>query len=208
MITLQKLKYFEKVSQFGSVSKAAEALSVSQSSVSQAIKDLEDYFQTPLIVREHNGVAITKTGYKVSMEIRQIHRHLDVLANLQKKKRNLTKGQLTLCVSDSGLHTTAESLRQFRAVYPNIALDIINVEWPESQNIILEKKVDLAICTVSSETSHLLQSTPIFVSPRRLWMHSEHPLADKDFITEGDLKNHSLFVYKVDLELEEIKNYI
>lgn len=61
-MTLQQLKYLSELLYHPSISSAAQALSISQPSLSAAIKDLEKEFQIKLITRTHNGISFTTEG--------------------------------------------------------------------------------------------------------------------------------------------------
>ena len=59
---LEYYKIFYYVSKYNSISLAAEALSISQPAVSQAIKHLEKDLGCALFVRMAKGVRLTKEG--------------------------------------------------------------------------------------------------------------------------------------------------
>ncbi|MEM6849764.1 MAG: LysR family transcriptional regulator, partial [Pseudomonadota bacterium] len=59
---LKQLRYFKRVADTGSVSKAAAALSVAQPAVSRQIAALEDSLGTPLFFRNGRGVTLTEAG--------------------------------------------------------------------------------------------------------------------------------------------------
>src|SRR3979490_577022 len=62
MLNLSRLKVLSEVISRGSFSAAAEALSYSQSAVSQSIARLEAETGTPLVVRDRRGVRPTAAG--------------------------------------------------------------------------------------------------------------------------------------------------
>ena len=66
-MNLEQLIYFEAVCKYGAISKAANALYVSQSTVSTAIAHLEKELSLTLFKRSKNGVALTEqeSGFKV-----------------------------------------------------------------------------------------------------------------------------------------------
>ena len=71
-MNFNQLKYFNTVAELGSVSKAAELLSISQPSLSAAVKELEEEFGVALFSRHYRGVTLTREGaafYKMSVNI-------------------------------------------------------------------------------------------------------------------------------------------
>ena len=62
--TLRQLQYFVAVAEQGSVSRAAQSLSISQSSVTEAIKELEGDLGVELFERHPRGLSITHKGHQ------------------------------------------------------------------------------------------------------------------------------------------------
>lgn len=71
-MTLVQLRYFQMVCNLGSTSQAAEALNISQPSVSNAIKELESEFQVTLFQRQSRGMKLTEEG----RQFLELTRHL------------------------------------------------------------------------------------------------------------------------------------
>jgi LysR family glycine cleavage system transcriptional activator len=66
---LNALRVFDAVSRLGSLTRAAEALSITQSAVSRQIAVLEDYLGRPLFERERYGVRLSVAGAAYALEI-------------------------------------------------------------------------------------------------------------------------------------------
>lgn len=64
-MNIQKYMAFVKTIELGSFTKAAEALSYSQSAISRMIHDLEKEWKVSLLERSKNGVKLTSDGYKL-----------------------------------------------------------------------------------------------------------------------------------------------
>lgn len=61
-MTFQQLYYVSEVAKLGSINRAAKSLFVSQSTISNAIKELESEFRLQLFVRTASGISITSSG--------------------------------------------------------------------------------------------------------------------------------------------------
>ena len=59
---LQQLRYFQEVAMRNSVTKAANALYVSQPTISNAIRDLEEEYGLKLFTRSAGKLTLTKEG--------------------------------------------------------------------------------------------------------------------------------------------------
>ena len=62
MMRIQQLQYLEKIVESGSINEAAKALFLSQPSLSNAIKELEQEMDLQLLVRQKSGVSLTNEG--------------------------------------------------------------------------------------------------------------------------------------------------
>ena len=69
-MTLTQITYFNAVCEYKNVTKEANALFVSRTAVSRALKDLENEWGLVLFKRSRTGVELTEDGKKVK-EIRQ-----------------------------------------------------------------------------------------------------------------------------------------
>ena len=79
---LNQLRYLVAVSEHGSIAKAARALFISQPSVSQAVKELEDELGFPVLIRERRGTTFTPRGLQVLDIAQTVMRELNKLDNL------------------------------------------------------------------------------------------------------------------------------
>lgn len=61
-MTFQQLLYVSETARLGSINKAAQALFVSQSTISSSIKDLEKEFSMPLFIRTTSGINLSPEG--------------------------------------------------------------------------------------------------------------------------------------------------
>ncbi len=76
-MTLQQIRYLEAVADKGSISKAAEALYVAQSSLSSAVKEVEQEFGIEIFERTSRGVSLTHRGQEFLSDIHFISSHYD-----------------------------------------------------------------------------------------------------------------------------------
>ncbi len=67
-LDLRRLRYFVKVAELGSLTRAAEALHVAQPALSQHMRSLEEDLGVKLLVRGSRGVALTEAGQRMLVE--------------------------------------------------------------------------------------------------------------------------------------------
>lgn len=208
-VTLRQLHYFENVVRCGSMTEAARSLNVSQSALSLAIKDLEGFFEARLFDRHNTGVELTSTGQLVFAEARKINRNVNHLKSLINQRQNPMEGEVCVGVSNFGLgFFIPQLLTDFRAVYPNIALSIINAEWPDMPQPLRAGKIDFGISGISKDHDDDIETRALRVYPRRLWVHGNNPLSSQEAIPVTALANERLFLYEHDLTLQEFSGYL
>ena len=121
LLELSQLKYFVKVAQSGSFSKAAEELFISQPAVSQAVRNLDDELGVPLFARVKNNLVINEYGVYVlhcAQEILSRCSRMD--AGLQKLVTNTELHEIRFIASSVWpLHYFAPL---FYAVHPEIEI--------------------------------------------------------------------------------------
>ncbi|WP_419873462.1 LysR family transcriptional regulator [Candidatus Pristimantibacillus sp. PTI5] len=78
-MTLQQLKYVIEVANRGSINEAAKRLFISQPSLSNAIKDLEDEMQLAIFERSNKGISLSKEGVEFLSYARQVVEQAELL---------------------------------------------------------------------------------------------------------------------------------
>ncbi|NQX69883.1 LysR family transcriptional regulator [Paenibacillus alba] len=78
-MTLQQLKYVIEVATRGSINEAAKRLFISQPSLSNAIKDLEEELQIEIFERSNKGISISKEGVEFLSYARQVVEQAELL---------------------------------------------------------------------------------------------------------------------------------
>ena len=101
MIKLELYRVFREVAQTGNFSKAAQNLFISQSAVSQSIRQLEDSLQTRLFLRTPRGVALTDDGRLLFDYVRSALGLLETGEDKLAQTRALQMGSLVIGASDT-----------------------------------------------------------------------------------------------------------
>lgn len=78
-MTLQQLKYVIEVANRGSINEAAKRLFISQPSLSNAIKDLEEEMQFAIFERSNKGISLSKEGVEFLSYARQVVEQAELL---------------------------------------------------------------------------------------------------------------------------------
>lgn len=192
---LRVLKYFLTVAREQSISAAAEALHLSQPTLSRQIKELEDELGKPLLIRGARRVTLTEEG----MLLRK--RAEEILSLVQKATDEVTFSDQTIIGNihigtgeTDGVRHLARASKQVQLEHPGICVHIITGDTIDIQEHLDRGIIDFALQfgPVDASTYDALQ-LPCKDS-FGLLMRKDSPLAAKEVITTEDLWNIPLIV--------------
>jgi DNA-binding transcriptional LysR family regulator len=202
--TIRQLQYFVAVAEQGTISRAAQNLSISQSSVTEAIKELEGDLGVELFERHPRGLSITHKGH-------QFLRHATkILADVSDARRTFTAepettaGRLHLGVTSlvAG-YVLSDLLARFRRAWPAVEVSAIEDSGDYLEHLLIGGELDVAVMVISNLRDRMaLQAEILEVSPYRLWLPLGHPLAGADIIGLNDIASEPLIMLTID-EIEE-----
>lgn len=141
---LRQIRYFVKVVEIGSMSRAALALDVVQSALSQQISRLESELATRLLQRSSKGVVPTEAGLAFFREAQLTLRHAEQAARAAQQAR------LSGTVSVGLAPTTASVLgvplmRAMRERYPDVRLHMVESLSGHIAAMLNARQLDLAV---------------------------------------------------------------
>lgn len=200
MMTLRQIRHFIAVAESGSISAAAQAVFISQSTLTAAIQQLEQDLEVSLFNRHAKGMTLTHQGHQF---LRQSHLILATVDNAKRSMRQSTgeiRGQLTIGVSSlvAGYYL-ADILTRFQRAYPNVSIRVTEDERPYIEHLLVSGEIDVGVLILSHlEDKHALQTEVLTHSPHRLWLPAQHPLLELDEITLADVAKEPLIQLSVD----------
>ncbi|RYE11104.1 MAG: LysR family transcriptional regulator [Hyphomicrobiales bacterium] len=203
--TLRQLQYFIAVAEEGTVSGAAQSLSISQSAVTEAIKELETDLGVTLFERHRRGLTITHKGH-------QFYRHANrILADVQDARRSFApdaepQAQRHLSLGVTSLvagYVLSDLLARFRRAYPGVDVSAIEDNGDYLEHLLIGGELDVAVMVISNlRDRNALQAEIFETSPYRLWLPLGHKLASAESIALSDIASEPLIMLTVD-ETEE-----
>lgn len=169
-VKLELYRVFKEVAEAGNITAAAQTLFISQSAVSQSIKQLEAELQTRLFARNSRGVTLTADGRILYEYVRSAMGLLETGEEKLSQSRDLQMGHLTIGASDT---VTSQFLLpyldRFHRQYPAIHIQIISGRSHKVLGLLQSGKVDIAFASTpqegaSLETFPCLATHSIFVA--------------------------------------------
>lgn len=204
MMSLRQIRYFIAIAETGSVSAAAQAVHISQSTLTTAIKQLEEELGATLFSRHAKGMELTHQGHQF---LRQAHLVLASVANAKRSLQQTTdevKGEITVGVTSlvAGYYL-ADLLARFQRIYQGVKINVVEDDRSYIEHLLVSGEIDVGVLMLSNlEYRSALNTEVLTYSRYRLWLPPEHKLLELDSIGLNELNEEPLILLNVD-EMEE-----
>ena len=174
-VKLELYRVFKEVAEAGNITAAAQTLFISQSAVSQSIKQLEAELQTRLFARNSRGVTLTADGRMLYEYVRSAMCLLDTGEEKLSQSRDLQMGHLTIGASDT---VTSQFLLpyldSFHKEHPAIHIQIISGRSHKVLGLLRSGKVDIAFASTPTDMTSL-EAHPCFPTHSIFVAGAEYP---------------------------------
>lgn len=190
---LRQLKYFLKVAKLGSFSEAARQLCITQSTLSQQIKHLEEEMNVTLLLRDSRHVSLTDVGTAILPAVERTIRDVNACSSIIKDVQNLNVGELTIGVTQSFTLLLKETVVEFMKLYPGIKLHIVCRSMNELISMLEHEEVDIALTyRPQVQLFNTIESHILFENRLCVVVSSTHPLAARSSMRISDIQHHTL----------------
>ncbi|RMH93150.1 LysR family transcriptional regulator [Lysobacter pythonis] len=192
---LKPLRAFCQVARLGSISRAAEAVFLSQPAVSLQIQALEREYGARLFERGGRRLTLTREGELLYELARPLVEGLDGLeAAFRDRLAGLDAGELNVAAGSSTiLYLLPEIVAAFRQAHPEVRLSLHNVTGAGGLELLRSDKVDLAFGSMLDVPGDL-DYAPVYEFAPLLITPPDHPLAAKRDIALADLSPYGLIL--------------
>ena len=155
-VKLELYRVFREVAETGNISVAAKNLYISQSAVSQSIKQLETALQARLFARSPRGVTLTGEGQMLYQYVRSALSLLSTGEDKLSQAQQLLLGTLTIGASDTvtAMFLTPY-LERFHREHPGIRLKIVSGRSAKVLSLLKSGVVDIAFASSPADKSSL-----------------------------------------------------
>ncbi len=188
----RSVRYLIAVAEHNSFTRAADVLCVSQPTLSQQIKQLEDLLDAQLLDRSGRTVRLTAAGEVYLHHARRALGELNAATRAIHELQDLSRGSLRLGMTPITDFLTTPLLEQFNARYPGIAVSTLEMPQSDIKDALAEDRVDIGIAFSSTlsteESSDDVDSHILFIETLSLAFSENHPLATH----QGPLSKHAL----------------
>lgn len=195
-MTLDQLRYFQAVCKYDGVSRAAEALNISQPSVSNAIANLEKEFGVELFTRQRKRLFLTEDG-KIMSELAD--KLLSQADEITRTMRELGSNNKVLRL---GVPPMIGSLvlpvlygNHFK-LYPQLQVRIVEDDNSGLKQLLGENQIDMAFLPHTHPFGGDLCAQPLTELQNVCCVHKSHRFAARKSIHLEDLRDEPLVLFK------------
>lgn len=195
-VTLRQLRAFSLISELGSYTAAAEALSMTQGALSHLIRELERQLGFKVFDRTTRRLELTPDGERYLKQTEQVLiqvRKLSELSDdiLQRRKTRFRLGSTAALIA-SELQAV---LHEFGSLHPDIRVEL--KDYPPDALIMAVERgdVDLAMGPARMDMPDSLQQTGLFESPSMLVVARDHPFAKKPVVRWSGLQDQTFVLH-------------
>lgn len=186
LLNQQKLYVFAEVFKKNSISKAAEALKMTQPAVSTIIKQISTHYQVKLFDVINKQLSATPAARLLFQEWQKLE---VALTNLDQEMQNFlggTSGDLKIAMVSSAKYFIAEIIQNFLEKHPGIKFHCDIKRLEQISQLVEDNAVDIGIITDPERNTRLAQhkitdNSLIFIA------HPKHHLSNKIPLSFGDI---------------------
>jgi len=200
---LRALRAFVEVVRQGSFSQAAKTVFATQSTVSKAVKQLEDELGLRLLDRVGHRGTLTAAGEIVYRRAKAMLAEGDDLAAELGELRGLGRGVLRLGLPPIGSNTLfAPLFAVYRSRYPGVAIRLAERGSKRLEELLQAGEVDLAGLLLP--VGEQFEWQEVRREPIDVLIHADHPLASRDSVRLADLANIDFILFGPEFALNPI----
>lgn len=203
-MALKQILYVRAVSKAGSIGKAAEALFISQSSLSESIQNLEREYDMVLFERTSRGISLTRQGEEFLKDTQLLS---NIYQDLDDKYKNRKSDREHFCVSSLHHVSGIDAFEHIVSQPKNQKYHLGYFEGNMDQVLqdVETNRSDVGVLFFTSDS----RSTIIKACNRRniffqhmkydllhIYVHKSHPLAGRGSVTLAEIQQHPFISYE------------
>lgn len=201
---IRHLQYVMELARLRSFTKAAEALHITQPTLSKMIKNLEEELGVELFSRIGKRVELTDAGKVIWNQGQDILQSFNNLTTELSDLTNLNKGTIRI-----GLPPMAGSsffpgvMSRFRERYPGLTLHMVEDGSKKLEKEVAEGHLDMAVVLLPTNEA-MFETYSIVQEEIRVIVQAEHPLAERTEVALKELAEEPFILFREDFALHDV----
>ncbi|TKG96869.1 LysR family transcriptional regulator [Puteibacter caeruleilacunae] len=189
---LRQLKYFIQVAESLNFTEASKKLFITQSTISQQIKQLEEELNVLLFDRSEKQICLTEAGLEFLPHAVKVIQDAEYGKQRLLDLQNIRTGELTIGVNYSFSGLLKNTVVKFLTLYPNIKLNILYKTVSELIEMVRKREVDFVLSYKPVWEERSIESMDLFKTHLSVIVHKNHPLSKSKRISIDEIKQYPL----------------
>lgn len=185
---LRQLKYFVRIAELQSFSEASRQLNITQSTLSQQIRQLEGELGVELLVRDSHHVRLSDIGEAFFPQAQKTLSAANTCMDRIRDVQQLGSGELNLGSTYSFLPLLKETVLIFMKQYPGIKMNICCHSMETLLKMLQEERIDMALSYKPSSVVPDIDSHILFDNRLAVIVSDTHPLANQQSVRLSELE--------------------
>lgn len=184
---LRQIRYFLKLAELLNFSEASKALFITQSTLSQQIRQLENEFDTVLFERNSHEVSLTEAGEQFKQHARKVIIDADDCTQKMDDLKNMLTGELNIGVTFTFSPLLTETVLEFMKLYPHVRLNVFYKTMSELMDMLQRREVDFVLAFKPTDRNDKIESHVLFNNHLSVVVSEQHPLTRRKSLNLDDL---------------------
>lgn len=199
---IRHLKYFESLVRNQSFTKAAQELHISQPSLSNIIKTLEEELECKLLERNSREVNVTESGQVLYRHACHILQDFNNVTREMSDVKNVGRGVINIGMLESSKYWIPKVIRQFQSIYPSLNINFMEMGSNSVEKALADYEIHFGI--TSAQQSGQFKSIEIYQEEFVLIAPPFHRLANTTSIDLANLKDEKLIQFPTNFHISNI----
>ena len=217
-VLASQLRSFHAVATHGSFTRAAKVLHISQPTISEQVKELEERYGTVLFIRRYRKLELTEIGKKIFEKTQRLNNAQHEIEQILKSAQGLSSGELRIAADSP--YIVSPIMADFQLLYPNIQLSVKYGNSKQLTKWLKSKECEVAFLPNVIPNDNKLYSIRLepqklvtFVNKHHHWasrqsVKLEEVVKERLILREKGSRTRSIFEDAAAKANIEIKNYM
>ncbi|MEF2968268.1 LysR family transcriptional regulator [Paenibacillus sp. M1] len=200
---IRQMQYLIEVARLKSFTKAADALFITQPTISKTIKSMEEELGVILFDRIGKKVELTDAGLLIVAQAQQIVASFQNLTAELDDLRNLKKGHIRIGLPPMvGSSFFPKVIGQFHQRYPEITIQLFEDGAKKVEADVVDGLLEVGVAVLPT-LQEGLSSFPFVEEKLNLVVHPSHPLAEREQVELPELARDDFVLFRQDFTLHD-----
>jgi DNA-binding transcriptional LysR family regulator len=191
-IDILGVQAFVAIADHGGFQKAAAVLNVTQTAITQRLRNLEDFLGVMLVERTTRSVSLTALGEDFLPQARRLLQELSAALTEIRETGKALRGDVSVaCVPTAGIRYLPAIIQEYASRYPENRIKILDHSSSGVAQAVLRREAEFGI-TIAAASHPDLVYLPLLDDRFVLICRDDHPLAGRASLTWAQLEPYPL----------------